>query len=519
MKQKQRHKNIKIGGLIIFLGILMLSPMVALLFYTDEIGYWYAFLIPVIATIVIGLAIIGIGNLVQKLKKNKKPIKDAQLGIQQENIYAQNPQQNYKTISLVVLGIWLYSFLAGSLPFFIAGQLDFVRSLFESVSGWTATGLSAIQDIDKTPKIFLLHRSFMQYCGGVGFVMVILTFVKGRQAMLMYSAEGHTDHIAPSLKKTVRTILIMYVGITILATIIFVLCGMSFFEAFNRAMVTLSTGGFSTTSIEQSNIAVDIFTVLFMFIGMTNFAVLMLLFKGKFKKFAMLSEIRFLGLLLLISIPTVAISLVVQSNFTVDHAFGSSILHIMGGLSTAGYNPDSLLQWSQLAILILICIMLIGGCSGSTSGGLKIYRVYLLCRIGIINLYKKIAPSRKVSSPHYTKLNGKTPLDDATIQETTGFFLLYGFIFLIGTFTLTAIGDYDITESAFNFASSLSTAGFVLGDSLSQASIGTLITLMFGMILGRLEIYIVLIGIYTLFEKSAKGINNLWLTNCRQQKN
>ena len=169
-----------IGKLILLIGMLLAVPLLALPFYPEESGDAPAFLIPAAFSILLGL-VIGF------LTRHKKE--------------AYNYRGHLYTSSMTVLAAWGYGILAGAAPFLLAGRLGVVQALFEAVSGWTTTGLSVV-DVREAGRLFLFHRSFMQFCGGLGFVMMMIIFVQERESVNLYNAEGHPDRLMPNLGKT-----------------------------------------------------------------------------------------------------------------------------------------------------------------------------------------------------------------------------------------------------------------------------------------------------------------------------
>ena len=476
---KRRLINCSIfGKLTILVGLLVAVPLVVLPFYPNEVQYAGSFIKSSIASIVLGLIIC--------------------LFSKQEN---NNSQWKYtmRSGSLTVLYAWGYGFIAGALPFVLSGQLPFIRALFEAVSGWTTTGLS-VMDVSVTPHIFLFHRSFMQFCGGLGFIMMMVMFIQEKQSMNLYNAEGHPDKLMPNLKKTARTIFYMYISFLFVGTLLYIIFKMEPFDSLLHAMSALSTGGFSTklNSIgEYNSIAVDAITIVLMLIGTTNFAVLLIASKGKFKQVFRVSEIRFMIVLLSIFIPLIAISLSTGLNMSVGKSIQTAFFDVVSALSTSGYSSMSYIDWPPFAIGILILIMLIGGGIGSTAGGIKISRVYIMLRITIENIRKRLSPARRVSAPQYIRAQGKTAIDTTLVADITGFISCYLAIFIIGSLLITVTAGSTLSEAMFEFASALGTVGLSIGITGPTTGNATLVVEMVGMILGRLEIFIVFTGIYS----------------------
>ncbi|MEL1135301.1 potassium transporter TrkG [Desulfitobacterium sp. THU1] len=466
------------GKLMLLIGILMAVPLAVLPFYPQESNYTFAFLVPSMVSVILGL----LSGLLPKKDKD----------CQQWNHALQNS-------SLTVLFAWLYGFVTGALPFVLSKQLTFVQALFEAVSGWTTTGLS-VMDVTKTPQIFLFHRAFMQFCGGLGFVMVMIIFIREKQSMNLFSAEGHPDKLMPNLTKTAQTIAGMYLAFLGIGTFAYRLAGMNLFDGMVHAMCALSTGGFSTklNSIgEYNSFSIELITIVLMLIGTTNFAVLQLLTKGKLRRAFRVSEVKFMLLLLAIFIPVTAFSLSHSLNISIGEGIRRAAFDVTSALSTTGFSTMSYTVWPPFAIGILTLLMLVGGGIGSTAGGIKLTRVYLMIRTTYINVCKRLFPARKITVSYYNKAQGKSLIDSTLIADTTGFISCYLSIFIAGSLLLTLTANCSLTEAMFEFASALGTVGLSIGITGPSTNTATLVIEMLGMIFGRLEIFIIFIGIYS----------------------
>ena len=472
-----------VGKLMMMIGLFVLAPVFVLFYYTEEMKFANAFLLPSLCSIVLGGLVCLFSN-----KRGSKCLN-------------WNDTKAYS--SWTVIFAWLWGVFIGALPFVLGGQLRFVQALFEAVSGWTTTGLSAM-DVSITPQVYLFHRSFMQYCGGLGFVMMMIVFVANRHSMDLYSAEGHPDKLMPTIRKTSRIIFTIYNVCLVLGTIAYMMAGMTLFDGVCHAMCSLSTGGFSTklNSIgEYDSFSIEVITIVLMLIGTTNFAALLLLVRRKFKSFFKVSEVRFMFGLLAVVIPITAISLMNGLHISFLEGFRKSMFDIISALSTSGYSSMSYVDWPGFAQGMLILMMLIGGGIGSTAGGLKLNRVYLMLRIAILNIKKKNCPVNEVETPYYYKAQGRCTIDKEVKEDTTGFFVTYLFIFIIGSLLVTLTANCSLTEAMFDFASSLGTVGLSMGITNPMTNNATLIIEMIGMLLGRLEIFIVFTGITSAVHK------------------
>lgn len=465
-----------IGKLMMLTGFFLLMPVIFLPFYKDEHKYIYSFLIPSFFSIILGFIFCVL--------------------YKKENNITNNWYQNLGKTSLIVLFAWFYGILMGCLPFILANKLNFVQAIFESVSGWTTTGLSVI-DVSKTPKIFLFHRSFMQYCGGLGFIMLMIVIISNKNSMSLYNAEGHPDKIMPNIKKTAQIIFKIYTLSLFIGTVAYKTTGMSWFDSICHSMCSLSTGGFSTKlkSIgEYNNLKIEFITIILMLIGTTNFAALILLAKGKFKNFFNISEIKFMFALLAIFIPLTAFSLSSGLSINIFEGFRKSAFDVISALSTTGYSTMSYANWPQFSIGILILMMIIGGGIGSTAGGIKLSRVYLILKFTFLNIKKKFLPPTSVNVQYYIKGKDKTLIDKELIDDVLSFAMLYIIFFIVGTLLITLTENCTLIEAMFDFSSSIGTVGLSIGITNPSTNCYTLIIEIIGMILGRLEIFIVLIG-------------------------
>ena len=467
-----------IGELMILVGLFVAAPLLILPWYPQDCTFTLAFLIPGGGSILLGLVFCWIRS-------------------RHHSTQTISWRSSMGRSSLTVLFAWSWGVLIGALPFVLGNQLTMVQGLFEAVSGWTTTGLS-VMDVSVTAPIYLFHRSFMQYCGGLGFIMVMILFISNKQAMNLYSAEGHPDKIMPNIKKTAQAIFIIYNVCLVLGTVAYRIAGMTWFDGICHSMCSLSTGGFSTKlgSIgEYNSLPIEIITIVLMLIGTTNFAALILLATGKFRAFFRVSEVRFMFLVLVLLIPPTALSLSRGLGISLGEGTRKATFDIVSAMSTSGYSTMSYANWPHFAIGVLILAMIMGGGIGSTAGGIKLSRVYIMLRMVGIEIRKKISPARSVTAPHYWHAATKSPIDEELKEDTTGFVMCYLVIYVIGSLALTVAADCTLMEAMFDFASSLSTVGLSIGITGPMTGNAALIIEMIGMFLGRLEIFIVLMGI------------------------
>ena len=467
------------GKLMLLIGGLVAAPLIVLPSYPEELRYALAFLYPALISAAFGALVCIFGK------------KDTDGSFERQSLM--------ESSSLVVLFAWGWGMLFGSIPFIFGGLLAPLQALFEAVSGWTTTGLSTM-DVRITPKIYLFHRSFMQFCGGLGFVMMITMLVPNKKSMNLYNAEGHPDKLMPNLRKTAQIIFAMYSFYLLIGTIAYRVVGMGFFDGICHTMCALSTGGFSTklNSIgEYNSFGIELVTIILMLIGTTNFAVLLLITRRKWKETIRVSEVRFMLGLLLFFVPITAVSLSAGLGMGPGEGFRRAAFDLVSALSTTGYSSMSYTAWPPFAVGVLILMMLIGGGIGSTAGGMKMTRVYLMLRLAVIQIKKRLSPPQSVKVDYYVKAQGKEKIDSALAADTAGFVTCYLILFVTGALLLTLTENCGLMEGMFEFASALGTVGLSIGVTGPASTAGTLVVEMFGMILGRLEIFIVLIGLHS----------------------
>lgn len=479
--------NICFGKLMILIGLLCLIPIGVVVFYPQDLKYSLSFLYS-------GSFSVGIGTLLYVRSCKKK-------GSSKEN----RPALGKKS-ALVVVGTWLWAILIGALPFVFSGQLPLIQSLFESTSGWTTTGLS-VMDVSQVPHIFLFHRSFMQFCGGLGFVMMMVMVTHDPHDMMLFQSEGHPDQLMPTLKKTARTIFKIFLFLLAAGTLAYCMAGMPLFDSINHAMASLSTGGFSVKagSIgEYDSWAIELVTVVLMLFGTTNFAVLLLLTKGKFKQVWKVSEVKFMSGLIVASVVVLTVLLRFQMDFSWIESFRKALLDGISAISTTGFSSMSYAKWTSAPICVLLVLMIIGGGMGSTAGGIKIMRVDLFLKAIKAHIRREVEDVPGLSSIEFTRAQGKVRATDALIRQIFCFIGVYILILMAGTFLICVFSNCGVIEALFDFASSLGTVGLSFGMTGPQTIEPVLIVEMIGMVLGRLEIFVVFVALYSLRKQFIK---------------
>ncbi|MFH0993193.1 MAG: potassium transporter TrkG [bacterium] len=423
-----------------------------------------------------GCMAIIIGYLLSRLTKG---IKSRQLRGHQDAV-------------LVVL-VWLSTIAICSVPFLLSGQYNIMQSLFESTSGFTTTGLSIV-DVQSAPHIILLYRSLMQFLGGVGLVLVFTSVFSDRYGFRLYNAEGHNDRLMPNLIKSSRLILSIYFFYIILGVILYVLFGMSLFDAINHSIAAVSTGGFSTRTDSIGafhSIGIEMVTIALMLLGSTNFFIHLHLLKGKIRNVFRHGETKFLLVTTIMVLP-VLIVILVRSGYSLGSALRVGFFQYVTAITTTGFQTVPAFQGMVgIFLAFMILLMLIGAGIGSTGGGMKQYRVLMAVKTVFWNLRDNLYTPRRVASRFMNRAGTDYPVNQKEQADSVSFVFLYLFIFIVGTLIFVAYGN-TLVDSMFEFASSLGTVGLSIGIIAYDAPNLILLTSIVGMIFGRLEIYVIL---------------------------
>lgn len=460
-----------LGTVMEGIGIVMLIPLIVALIYGET--YYGGFLFSGILSLSIGY--------IFKMK------------------FSDRINLRLKHGMIIAALAWLWAALMGSICLMYATDVSFLNAYFESMSAWTGSGLTMYANVEILPQSVLFLRSLEQWVGGLGVVIVVIGILirPGTAASRLYKAEAREEKIKPSIANTVRTIWWIYLFYTILGIVLYMLAGMSIFDAINNCFTNLSTGGMS---IKNNNIgfynstAVTIITIFLMIIGGTSFLVHYKALKGRV--FDVFRDIQFQAMIIIVAI--FSILLVFVSHFTSLN----SIFYVVSALSCTGSNTETvstMFGWTDYTKIILTICMIIGMAAGSTSGALKLIRVVTLIKGIYWEVVKILAPEGSVIP---RKISGKT-VKDAEIKEAGSYTFLYLFFIFISWLVFMSYG-YGGIDSLFEIASAQGNVGLSVG--ITQPTMPEIpeILLIIGMWIGRIEIIpalVLLKGGFDLFKR------------------
>ena len=404
---------------------------------------------------------------------------------------------------LLVTLTWIIFSLFGSFPFIISGYItNFTDAYFETISGFTTTGCSILDDVESLPHGILFWRTMTQWIGGLGIVFftiaIIPSLVGGNVKVFSAEATGPIRaKMHPRLSTTAKWIWSIYLFLTVACCICYYQAGMDLFASFNYAMTTTATGGFSTHNASTGyfhNPYIDYTAIVFMFLSGTSFTLLYTtLFKGRFKQFIKNSEFKFYIIIVLIASVAIMYFLIRYNDYQLSDAIRVSLFQVTSFITTTGIFNDDAAQWHHTTWVILSICMFLGACSGSTSGGFKCIRTVMLLTI-LRNEVRRILHPRAVLP---VKVNDNTiPYSS---QVTLLAFLAAYMLLCLFTYFIMILAGVDSTNSitiSLSCASNVGpTLGLEIGPTMSWGILPDLVKWMLSilMLMGRLEIFTVLV--------------------------
>ncbi|MBN3490030.1 TrkH family potassium uptake protein [Acholeplasma equirhinis] len=465
-----------LGIFISLAGLIQLLALFGLVFNPEESQYLWHFLIPGISSIIIGLLL--------SLLIRKKHL--AKLERFEDAVF--------------LVTMWIVVIFASSIPFMMYGA-NFTQSVFETTAGFTTTGVSLF-DADTLPRIFVLYRSFLMLFGGVGLVLVITSTISDRYGLRLYNAEGHTDNLISNVAKSARLILGIYIGYVLVGTILFMIFGMTLFDAINYSITSVSTGGFAPHKASlgyYNNIGIEIVAMVLMILGSTNFLIHTFIITGKFKKAFKHAEWIVLGIAFLAGVSIITMNLMLSLDWDFLYSLRVASFQFISGITTTGLQiVPSINAFPPLSIGIIILIMIIGGQAGSTTGAMKQGRVALALKSSYWYIRDKMSGRRTVRSNFILRFGNYEKVTDVEIRHNYAFIVLYMIFLFLGSYIFMAHG-YGFEDSLFEFASLLGSVGYSTGIVSLSAPAVVLWTGTIGMFVGRLEITVISIALIKIF--------------------
>ncbi len=428
------------------------------------------------------------------------------------NIRQINKRDGY----LIVTIGWLTMVFSGMLPYYLTNSITYFPNLFfETMSGYTTTGSTILNDIEALPKSIIFWRSMTHWLGGMGIIVLAIAILPllGIGGMQLFSAESpgtgiSGDKIHPRISDTAKRLWMIYVGLTIAETLLLNLAGMSFFDAINNSMSNIASGGFSSRNASigfwNDNPLIQYIIIVFMFLAGTNFILIYFGLTGRIKK--IIQDTEFKWYISFISIFTffITIALFMSVDLTqtdvfhpqiygkLESSFRHALFQVVAIVTTTGFVTGDFISWTPFITMFFFGIMFLGGSSGSTSGGVKILRHLILIKNGILEFKRSLHPNAIIPLRHNNSV-----VEKPIVIHVLAFFILYLILFIIGAGVLSLLG-LDFTSAIGGAASSIGNVGPALGSLGPISNFDSLPDMgkywcSFLMLVGRLELFTVLI--------------------------
>ncbi|MGD2129765.1 MAG: TrkH family potassium uptake protein [Lysobacterales bacterium] len=465
-----------VGFLIAGSSLMMLPPVLLSLWYDD--GTTTLFLLSAAILLVSGLAV----YLPVRKRRQDLRLRDG---------------------FLIVVSAWLVLVLVGALPFVLleSPELSYVDAVFESMSGLTTTGATIVTNIDALPRAVLYYRQQLQWLGGMGIIVLAVAILPMLRigGMQLYRAEMpgpmKDAKLTPRITETAKALWLIYVGITVTCALAYWLAGMKLFDAVGHAFSTVAIGGFSTHDDSLAfwnNPTLEVVAAFFMIVAGINFALHFTAWRrASTQPYFTDPELRVYALLLIAFSILMTFSLYFTGTYeTLGASFRYGTFQVISTMTTTGFTTASFHYWPGFVPVVLIFIAFIGGCAGSTAGGMKVIRLVLLFRQAVREIRRLIHPHAVIP----IKVGGQR-MSDTVISAVWGFFFLFVSSFAIVTILLTATGLDEETaySSAAACITNLGPALGLAGPNYAGLSDTAKIILSVSMLLGRLEIYTLLV--------------------------
>ncbi|GAA4886459.1 TrkH family potassium uptake protein [Flaviramulus aquimarinus] len=423
-------------------------------------------------------------------------------------------EMNKREGYVVVAFGWIIMSLSGTLPYVLTESIpSFTNAFFETMSGYTTTGASILNDIEAIPKGVLFWRSTTHWIGGMGIIVLAIAILPllGIGGMQLFAAEApgpSADKLHPRITDTAKRLWLIYFGYTAAETLLLNLAGMSFFDAINHSMATLSTGGFSTKNASiaywNNEPLIQYIIIIFMFLAGTNFVLSYFAFKGKVQKIIKDEEFKLYFKFIIASTIIAAFIIYFKADLSIssiahpmvfgagESAFRHGLFQVLTVITTTGFISADYTMWSPFLIVFFFGLMFLGGSAGSTSGGVKVVRHLILIKNSFLEFKRTLHPNAIVP----VRYNNKA-INRYIVFNVLAFFILYMLSFIIGALVFSMF-QIDFISAIGLSASSLGNVGPALGDFGPVNNYAALPPLAqwwasFLMLIGRLELFTVLI--------------------------
>ncbi|NND07949.1 MAG: TrkH family potassium uptake protein [Saprospiraceae bacterium] len=472
-----------VGVLLALVGGLMFLPVLISLYYGSEDAT--AFLLSGSITLLVGASCYYL------------------------TIHRDNSVHKREGYLIVSMG-WLAMFTFSALPYILSGHIpSLTNAYFETVSGMTTTGATILTDIEATPPGLLFWRSMTQWIGGMGIIVLTIAVfpLLGIGGIELFVAEAPgpvSDKLHPRIKATARALWVIYVSLTMILCLLLYLEGMTFFDAINHAMTTMATGGFSTKNASVAYFQAPIihYTIMvFMFIAGVNYTIIIFLLRFRWRRIWRNEEFR--GYLIIVGLLSLLVTFLVYSatEGNIERSFRDATFQVVSIITTTGYVTADYTSWKVSLTALFFILLFAGASAGSTSGGIKLIRHVVFLKNSVLEFKRLLHPKAIIR----LRMNHEI-VPARILTHILVFLLIYLGVFIVGTIVVSGLG-LDLLSSMGAVATSLGNVGPGIGavgplDNFAGLNDPTKWVLMFLMLLGRLELFTILILFTPYFWKA-----------------
>lgn len=476
------------GYVCLIMSVLMIVPTICGIIYHDPTRFVNSFIISAIVTFLSGIILVS-------LFKRK-----------------QLTNLSLKGALIFVLGIWGILAIYSGLPYILSGELGPFDSFFEAMSGITTTGFSLIPE-QTHPYSIAMWKALTQWFGGLGIIVLLLVIVPSSVSLKrLFFAEGRTEQMTPNVKHTTMIFLKLYLSITALGVILYLLIGLDFYEALCFSFTAFATGGYSIYPPEAKifdSIAIQIVTIFLMILGSTNFVIHYRIIKGNTKNLLKDIELRAMFIIVVLATILVMLSLYTQGYYdqNISVIFRHSIFQVISVMSSTGYVSQDIFNWPQFSFILLILLTFVGGSICSTSGGIKLYNIVILFKSIWWEVEEMMLPKNTIKPKKINHDKKVREISDKTIKTILIFIVSYILIYLLSTFVILFYCNDFVTASTVA-ALSIGNTGITVDYISASMPFMVKVVLIIDFWVGRISVWPLFLGVLYMINRAESKVKN-----------
>ncbi len=477
------------GYVCLIMALLMIVPVICGIYYHDSQRFVNSFTISGIITFLSGIILISLFG--------RKQLTNLSL----------------KGALIFVLGIWGIIAIYSGLPYVLSGELGIFDSFFEAMSGITTTGFSLIPE-QTHPYSVAMWKALTQWFGGLGIIVLLLVIVPSSVSLKrLFFAEGRTEQMTPNIKHTTMIFLKLYVSITAMGILLYLMLGLDLFESVCFTFTAFATGGYSIYSAETNifdSVAIQVVTMFLMILGSTNFVIHYRILKGNTKNLLKDIELRAMFVIVLLATALIMISLYTQGYYdqNLEVIFRHSIFQVVSVMSSTGFVSQDIALWPQFSFFILLLLTFVGGSICSTSGGIKLYNIVILFKSIRWEVEEMMLPKNTIKPKKINHDKKVREISDKTIKTILIFAISYMLMFLLSTFVILFYCN-DFSTAATVAALSIGNTGITVDYISLNMPFMVKVILIIDFWVGRISVWPLFLGVLYMINRTEDRVKNL----------